>query len=74
MKEKINPVTHLTERQTCLIRNLLATYEFYYINHETYEDIDLKIIIFNGDLFRVTEDDYPIVCEIIDYIKGVKHE
>lgn len=74
MEEKINPITHLSEHKTKLIYNLLVTYQFYYINYEPYEDIESKTIIFNGDTFKVEINDYPIVCEIIDYIKGVKHE
>lgn len=70
MKEKINPVTHLSERQTCLIRNLLGTYAYSSVAYD--ETIIQRTIIFDGREYLIDDYDYPIVCEIIDYIKGVK--
>lgn len=63
----------LTDRQVKLINDFLATCEGYrtYYEHE-YGNHERKTIIFNGIVYKILEVDYKEVCEIIDYIKGVK--
>lgn len=64
----------LIDRQVELIKDLLATYEGYrtYYEHE-YGKHERKTILFDGVVYKVLEVDYKKVCEIIDYIKGVKN-
>ena len=58
---------NLTDRQVELIENLLMTYE---------HNADLcricKFFWFNNKAYSIRKKDYDKVCEIIDYIKGVK--
>ena len=67
---------NLTDRQVELIGDLLITYENYgkYVN-EDYYDKEIRAVkfIFNNKVFQILEPDYNKVCEIIDYIKGVKN-
>lgn len=66
---------NLTERQVELIKDLLITYSDYgkYFNEE-YCDKEIEIVefIFNDNVYQILEPDYNNVCEIVDYIKGVK--
>lgn len=66
---------NLTERQVELIGDLLITYENfgkYYNEDNCDEEIGVEEFIFNNKVFQILETDYDKVCEIIDYIKGVK--
>lgn len=61
---------NLTDRQVELILSLLSTYhcvarDFVFYNH--------KIFQFYGREYKILDKDYNKVCEIIDYIKGVKN-
>lgn len=60
---------NLTERQVELILSLLATYS--YVARD-FIFIDFKEIHFYGRTYKILAENYDIVCEIIDYIKGVK--
>lgn len=67
---------NLTDRQVELIGDLLITYDNYgkYFNEDNWdEEIGVKEFIFNNKVFQILEPDYNKVCEIIDYIKGVKN-
>lgn len=66
---------NLTDRQVDLITDLLATYEGYRTYYELdYGKHERKTILFNGIVYKVLKVDYKEVCEIIDYIKGVKKD
>ena len=58
---------NLTDRQKELIEFLLKK-----SCKDYHSDVD-KIIIFNGKEYKFYPQHYKIVCEIIDYIKGVKN-
>ena len=60
---------NLTDRQVELIVDLLETYE---ICNSRFM-FPCKDFHFNGNTYKIAESDYDIVCEIIDYIKGVKN-
>lgn len=59
----------LTNRQVTLIENLLMKY---HATFKTFRTCPTKQFIFNGQIYYLKAKDYKIVCEIIDYIKGVK--
>ena len=66
---------NLTDRQVELIKDLLAVYGTFCKYYERkYGKQGEKTIIFNCIVYIVLEVQYDIVCEIIDYIKGVKKE
>ena len=62
---------NLTNRQVELIKELLATYGGFctYYEHE-YGKQGKKTILFDCIVYKVLEDDYNKICEIIDCIKG----
>lgn len=60
---------NLTDRQVELIEDLLKTYEFRYKHSRETSYICFH---FNGEFYTISAMDYNKVCEIIDYIKGVK--
>ena len=63
----------MTNRQVELIGDLLATYDAYRKDfNERYGKHDTKVFIFNDLEYIVLGVDYTNICEIIDYIKGVK--
>lgn len=64
---------NLTDRQVELISDLLETYyhNIFWDNVNVY--IKCKEFWFNNKVYSIREEDYDIVCEIIDYIKGVKN-
>lgn len=59
----------LTDRQVELIKDLLETYEFCYKHSR---ETGYICFHFNGKIYTISAMDYNKVCEIIDYIKGVK--
>ena len=61
---------NLTDRQVELIVDLLETYEI--CNNRLV--FPRKDVHFNGNTYKIAEIDYYKVCEIIDYIKGVKKD
>lgn len=61
---------NLTDRQVGLIKYLLETYEFCYKHSRETSYICFH---FNGNFYTIYAMDYNKVCEIIDYIKGVKN-
>ena len=61
---------NLTDRQKVLIYDLLYTYQFYC--KENYYEEDYQDFVFGDRIFKIGNDDWKVVCEIIDYIKGVK--
>jgi hypothetical protein len=66
---------NLTDRQEQLIIDLLETYEGYRIYfEEDYGKHETKSFIFKDVIYIVLKCDYKNVCEIIDYIKGVKKD
>lgn len=61
---------NLTDRQNELIISLLRVYHsraFHWVMEEQ------KEFIWNNITYNILIDDYDNVCEIIDYIKGVKN-
>lgn len=66
---------NLTNRQEQLIIDLLETYEGYRIHFEKdWGKHETKDFIFEDVVYGILEIDYYKVCEIIDYIKGVKKD
>lgn len=66
---------NLTDRQVELIEDLLVTYNAYrncFIEEYGDEGIGVVDFVFNNKTYTILETDYKEVCEIIDYIKGVK--
>ena len=66
---------NLTDRQVELIEDLLITYTSYRKwLIEKYGDEEWEVVdfVFNNKTYIILEFDYKKVCEIIDYIKGVK--
>ena len=63
----------LTDRQVGLIKDLLNTYQFFCTECKFRKE-ETKPFIFNNFTYRIWEADYKQVCEIIDYIKGVKKD
>lgn len=66
---------NLTDRQVDLIEDLLITYNAYrkcFIEEYGDEEIGVNEFVFNNKTYTILETDYKKVCEIIDYIKGVK--
>ena len=63
---------NLTDRQINLIIDLLNTYQFFCTECEFVMEEDRCDFQFEGKTYKIAETDYKIVCEIIDYIKGVK--
>lgn len=61
---------NLTDRQKELIKDLLSTYYYYTITN--YYKEDWIEFYFDNGVYSIYKKDYDIVCEIIDYIKGVK--
>lgn len=64
---------NLTNRQKELIEDLLSTYQFYCRESEYVMKEDKTDFNFNGKVYMICDTDYKEVCEIIDYIKGVKN-
>lgn len=64
----------LTDRQVELIEDLLSTYECYCKVSKYVIEEETCGFQFNGETYKIAETDYKKVCEIIDYIKGVKKE
>lgn len=64
----------LTDRQIELIEDLLNVYKFHYMNSRIIKASEGYIFQFNGEGYVIWKQDYKQVCEIIDYIKGVKKE
>lgn len=63
---------NLTDRQVELIEDLLSTYQFYCMESEYVIEEEKNDFQFNGRIYKIADTDYKEVCEIIDYIKGVK--
>lgn len=63
---------NLTERQIELIEDLLKTYtrKIYYGVGKLPEET--MYFVFDNKVYHICKVDYDKVCEIIDYIKGVK--
>lgn len=62
---------NLTKRQNELIISLLRVYHsraFHWVKEKQ------KEFIWNNRTYNILIEDYEDVCEIIDYIKGVKHD
>lgn len=62
---------NLTERQVELIKDLLWTYSKL-VKLLKFEKSETKQFIFNDFTYRIWKESYKQICEIIDYIKGVK--
>lgn len=66
---------NLTDRQVELIEDLLITYNAYrrwFIEKYGDEEWEVVDFVFGNKTYKILELDYNKVCEIIDYIKGVK--
>lgn len=65
---------NLTERQVELIEDLLMTYEKFakFAIFAGIHKSEIKKFVFNAKDYYIWKKDYKRVCEIIDYIKGVK--
>ncbi len=64
----------LTDRQVELITNMLTRYDFFYKNSDYRFINNYYEFYFNEKTYKIARIDYDDVCEIIDYIKGVKHD
>lgn len=62
---------NLTDRQEQLIFDLLKTYA-YLCNDIAISLEEVTPFTFMGECYDILDSDYDNVCEIIDYIKGVK--
>lgn len=63
---------NLTDRQVKLIEDLLNTYRRKIYYGTGAEPKDSMYFVFDNKVYHILKSDYDKVCEIIDYIKGVK--